>query len=1021
MTFTGNTFPQIQIPVTLSVGTSVTPTVTPTQLSFSAPGTANPANQTLQLTLPSTSSGVKFIATASTISGGPWLGVTPQSGTGNATITVGVGVAGLTPGSYAGAITVTFPGSTVSPVQVPVTLVATLLTLSVSPTSLTFNATATGTNPASQNVTVSVVPSIPNWNAAAVTTTGGNWLTIAPNNGVGNGTIVVSVAIGTLLGQYAGQVVVTSGTEIASFNVTLNVAATGISVTPTSLTFTANAGSSPPPQLLTLASSISPGTTWQASGSTTTGGSWLSVAPSAGQLPAVFQTNVSSSTLLPGTYAGTVTITDVQANPPSLSVPVTLTVNPVATGTLVVSPLSLALQGVVGVSLPALPTITISTTATASQSWTAAITTSNGGNWLGMTTSSGNVSLQSPALPQLVVNSSSLAAGVYSGQIAIQFSSQSTQGPQVVSVQLTMTPAGPLLALGHSGLQLTAFAASNTFVTKGVAVANVGSGTLNWTANVLSPLPQVTSGPDWLLVAVPGGSTGFSASGAVTAGSPGTLIVVANAGSLPVGNYDGLIGLTYPGSSTQYLLVGLTVLPSGPPLNSVYPLSVVLVKGGAVQQTVNVQVGDPTISMSASVTPTSATWLIATPATFSGVTGNVTIGLTNASLSLPAGVHQAVVTIIPSGYSSLAQDVQVYFVVPPSSGVQAQAHGAAAVSTCTATSLIMALRQLPANFSYNTGLPVGLEAQLLDNCGNPALQATVVAAFSNGDPALTLANLGNGIYSATWNPVNPNLTTVTIQGIQAPLTAASATINGAVVANPVPPPFVGVGGVVNAASFAPNINVAPGSIVSAFGGNLATSNGNAASFPLPTVLGGIKLSMGGEDMPLFYSGTGQINAQVPFDLPINATTSLVARSMGAASESDSVPIAVTLGATQPGIFLIGTASQGAILNVANQVVDAGNPATAGDVIVIYCTGLGPTAPTVTTGQPSPNQAIVTIPATVTIGGVAASVQFAGLSPGFAGLYQVNAVVPMGAAAGSAVPVVITQNGIASNTATIAVH
>jgi uncharacterized protein (TIGR03437 family) len=77
---------------------------------------------------------------------------------------------------------------------------------------------------------------------------------------------------------------------------------------------------------------------------------------------------------------------------------------------------------------------------------------------------------------------------------------------------------------------------------------------------------------------------------------------------------------------------------------------------------------------------------------------------------------------------------------------------------------------------------------------------------------------------------------------------------------------------------------------------------------------------------------------------------------------------------------------------------------------------------VTTGQPSPpGQTIVTIPATVTIGGVNATVQFAGLSAGFVGLYQVNAVVPAGLTVGPAVPVVISQNGVASNTATIAIH
>jgi uncharacterized protein (TIGR03437 family) len=1024
VSFANSSVATIQIPVTLSIGTSLTATVTPAQVSFSAPGASNPASQTLQLVLPAGQFGATFNVTTTTLSGGNWLGVTPQSGTGGTIVTVAASVAGLVSGTYSGVVTITFPGSTVSPLQVPVTLVATLQTLSVSPTSLTFAGTATQPNPATQMVTVTVDPSVPNWNAAAVTTTGGNWLSVAPNNGVGNGTILVSVNIGSLVGQYVGQVLVTSGAETASFSVTLNVATTGISVTPTSLAFTANTGSSPAPQTLSLTSSISPGTTWQASATTTTGGSWLSVSPAAGQLPGSFQASVSSSSLLPGSYSGTITITDTQATPSSIGVPVKLTVNAVATGTLTVSPTALTLQGVVGVALPPLPTITISTTSATSQNWTATVTTSNGGNWLGITETSGSVSVQSAALPQLIINSSNLTAGVYGGQIAIQFAAQSTQPPQIVNVQLTMSPAGPRLALGQSGVQLSSFAGSNSFVTQNVAIANVGSGTLNWTANVLWPLPQVSSGPDWLLVEVPSGSTAFNASGTATAGSPGTLTVVANGGSLPVGNHYGVIGLTSQAasSSTQYLLVGLTVLPSGTSLSVVYPQGLVFVEGSSVTQgTVNVQVASPSTAVTVTYT-TTASWMTALPSTFTG-SGNVTIGLTSVSTTLPAGVYQGTVTIVPSGSSAPPQDVQVYYIVPPSSAAQPESRRPDQAQVCSASSLVMVLRQLGQNFSYPTGLPVGLEAQLLDNCGNLALNATVTASFSNGDTSLTLVNLGNGIYSGTWDPVTANAaTTVTIQAIQAPLTAASTTVNGAVTANPAPPPFVGIGGLVNGASFAPLINVAPGSIVSVFGGNLATSNGNLASFPLPTVLGGIKLSLGGEDMPLFYAGTGQVNAQVPFDLPVNAQTSLVARAISGTSESDSVPIGVTLGETQPGIFMTGTASQGAILNVSNQVVNANNPATAGDVIVIFCTGLGPTAPTVTTGQQSPQgQTIVTIPATVTIGGVNAPVQFAGLAPGFVGLYQVNAVVPAGLTVGSAVPVVISQNGVASNSATIAVH
>src|SRR5207249_4052417 len=121
----------------------------------------------------------------------------------------------------------------------------------------------------------------------------------------------------------------------------------------------------------------------------------------------------------------------------------------------------------------------------------------------------------------------------------------------------------------------------------------------------------------------------------------------------------------------------------------------------------------------------------------------------------------------------------------------------------------------------------------------------------------------------------------------------------------------------------------------------------------------------------------------------------------------------------PGIFQVNGTSQGAILTPNYQLIDATHQAQAGDVIVIFSTGLGMTNPPVPSGVPS-TAAQVTIPVTVTIGGVNAPVQYAGLSPGFVGLYQVNAVVPAGVTAGTAVPVVLTQGGVTSNQATIGV-
>ena len=96
------------------------------------------------------------------------------------------------------------------------------------------------------------------------------------------------------------------------------------------------------------------------------------------------------------------------------------------------------------------------------------------------------------------------------------------------------------------------------------------------------------------------------------------------------------------------------------------------------------------------------------------------------------------------------------------------------------------------------------------------------------------------------------------------------------------------------------------------------------------------------------------------------------------------------------------------------------PAESGEFISIFCTGLGATSPTVEAGEAGAAEAVTT-PVTATIGGVDASVSFAGLAPLFVGLYQVNVVVPGGVETGPAVPLVITQDGIASNTVTIAVE
>jgi uncharacterized protein (TIGR03437 family) len=190
--------------------------------------------------------------------------------------------------------------------------------------------------------------------------------------------------------------------------------------------------------------------------------------------------------------------------------------------------------------------------------------------------------------------------------------------------------------------------------------------------------------------------------------------------------------------------------------------------------------------------------------------------------------------------------------------------------------------------------------------------------------------------------------------------------------------------------------------------------------------------MGGLNCGLFFVSSTQINFQVPWELQTMASAALVVTTSGGPSPAVSVPITPAA----PGIFIIGglagLPNQGAIqiANTTTFVAPVGaiggqpsRPAMAGDYITIYASGLGAVsnAPTDGTAAGGSSLSQVSASAAVTIGGVFAPVSFAGLSPGFVGLYQVNVQIPSGLGTNSAIPVVVTTANLKSNTATIAVQ
>jgi uncharacterized protein (TIGR03437 family) len=228
------------------------------------------------------------------------------------------------------------------------------------------------------------------------------------------------------------------------------------------------------------------------------------------------------------------------------------------------------------------------------------------------------------------------------------------------------------------------------------------------------------------------------------------------------------------------------------------------------------------------------------------------------------------------------------------------------------------------------------------------------------------------------------------------------------------PPIIASGGVVNAASFAPSLT--PGSLISIFGTDLASATAAASSTPLPQSIAGTSVTIGGKPAPLVFVSPKQINAQIPYEIAPASSVPVVVTSQGIASPVSNVAVV----AAMPGIFQYGQ-SHAVVQNEDYSVNADNNPAKAGSHIVIYATGTGQLDNAVPTGSPAGADPLSRpkLPVSVTVGGRAATLEFAGLTPGFIGLMQVNVQIP--AMAPGTYPVVVSIGGASSNSAMLTVN
>lgn len=215
-------------------------------------------------------------------------------------------------------------------------------------------------------------------------------------------------------------------------------------------------------------------------------------------------------------------------------------------------------------------------------------------------------------------------------------------------------------------------------------------------------------------------------------------------------------------------------------------------------------------------------------------------------------------------------------------------------------------------------------------------------------------------------------------------------------------PWINPTGIQNSASSAPfTAGLSHGELMTIYGANLAPSTViTQGGVPFQNSLSNnnVQVLMNNKPAALYYVTPTQIAAIVPYGIPDNIVQVQVVNN-GVSSNA----VTAFLYKTGPGLFSESTQGQGLakILHADYRQVTPNNPAVPGEVLQVFMTGLGDVFPSIADGAlgPSPqfSEAVASISAA--IDNLNAPVQYAGLAPGLAGLYQVNITVPQGVSNG----------------------
>jgi uncharacterized protein (TIGR03437 family) len=581
-------------------------------------------------------------------------------------------------------------------------------------------------------------------------------------------------------------------------------------------------------------------------------------------------------------------------------------------------------------------------------------------------------------------------------------------------VRVALAATAPAIVATPSGVTFTSVAGASAGLSQTVTIVNGGAGTLNWSTTV-----STTGGGNWLSVT--------PVSGASKANQPGVPVQVqVDPSKLSAGAYYGQVQVISPGAanSPQSVTVVLNVLATGSSASLVQPGGALFAgtAGTAPPQqtlTISTQSAQPVKYSATASFGSGQPWFSLGGAASGTVSAGkpISMPIQPAIAGFAAGSYNANITFAFD--SGPAQNVGLLLVLASTGSKSLPAAGGC-------SKLLPQFTSLGPGFNAIAGWPAAIEVRVVDDCAQPLTSGAVTVSFSNNDPPLSLTSLRDGRWSGAWNAGSGASVTLTASAktTDGSLTG-TAQINGGLQANSNPPPVVAHGGVLNAASYSLQSPLAPGSLISIFGSLFAQNTTSAPALPLPLGLDNATVTIAGRRIPLLFTGPGQINAMIPYDLPINASHQVVVQR----GTAISIPEPIGVIASQSGVFTRDLTGKGAaiVVKVASDgtqsLVGPENPAHAYDPLVIYCEGLGDVDPQQIAGSPVPSSPLSRVldPVTVTVGGLSTPVDFAGLTPGFTGLYQVNSYVPSGVAPGDNVPLIITQSGRSSPPVSISVR